>query len=117
MSRIDIELLPEAFLDTVLLCHKVGFRYLWIDALCILQDNEKDWAIEASKMSAEYSMSSLTLAATTASGVNVGFLNGPDTGAHPSLSWNDPDSARSGHLYLRSRLEAGKSYCLRIALS
>lgn len=43
MTSIDIEFLPATFVDAVLLCRKVGFRYLWIDVLCIIQDDGSNW--------------------------------------------------------------------------
>lgn len=42
----------------------LGFRYLWIDSLCIIQDSLEDWHNEASKMMDVYSNSQCTLAAT-----------------------------------------------------
>jgi hypothetical protein len=43
---------------------RLGFRYLWIDSLCIIQDSLEDWQNEASKMMDVYSNSQCTLAAT-----------------------------------------------------
>ncbi|KAE9380899.1 HET-domain-containing protein [Stipitochalara longipes BDJ] len=42
--------LPKLFDDAVLITRKLGYRYLWIDSLCIIQDNKEDWVREASNM-------------------------------------------------------------------
>jgi hypothetical protein len=41
-------------------------RYLWIDSLCILQDNEADWENEAANMGLVYENASYTIAAAVA---------------------------------------------------
>ena len=44
----------RTFVDAIRTTREIDVRYLWIDALCIIQDSEEDWAIEAAKMSAVY---------------------------------------------------------------
>ena len=56
--------LPKTFQDAVLLTRKLGIRYLWIDALCIIQDSNQEWSHEASLMGDIYANSSLTISAT-----------------------------------------------------
>ncbi|KAF2108483.1 hypothetical protein BDV96DRAFT_260210 [Lophiotrema nucula] len=38
--------LPQTFQDAVYVTRRLGFSYLWIDALCIMQDSEDDWLQE-----------------------------------------------------------------------
>jgi hypothetical protein len=52
----------------------MGIRYLWVDALCIIQDDKKDWEREAANMKNVYEKAILTLSITCSSGVNQGFL-------------------------------------------
>lgn len=61
---IPFEMLPRTFQDAVLFCKKMKIRYLWIDSLCIIQDNEADWQVESALMAQIYQHSYLTLAAT-----------------------------------------------------
>lgn len=61
---IPFEMLPRTFRDAVLFCRKLKIRYLWIDSLCIIQDNEADWQQESALMAQIYRHSYLTLAAT-----------------------------------------------------
>lgn len=42
----------------------LGFRYLWIDSLCILQDQTSDWKAELSRMGDIYRHAALNLAAS-----------------------------------------------------
>ena len=55
--------LPVQIQHAIQVIQWLGFRYLWVDALCIAQDCHADWETEAVKMAATYSNSSLTIAA------------------------------------------------------
>ncbi|KAH8599532.1 heterokaryon incompatibility protein-domain-containing protein [Bisporella sp. PMI_857] len=54
--------LPKTFQDAISITRKLKIRYLWIDSLCILQDDSADWDKELSKMSDIYKNSYLTIA-------------------------------------------------------
>ena len=57
--------LPKTFADAVETTEKLGFRYLWIDALCIMHDDEQAVLTEIAQMHKVYSEASLNLAATS----------------------------------------------------
>lgn len=65
----------------------LGYRYLWIDSLCIIQDDHQDWQRESGRMADVYSNADLVLGATSAAKVQpkekVGA--GSDAG-RPALS-------------------------------
>ncbi|MBE3043964.1 HET domain-containing protein, partial [Candidatus Bathyarchaeota archaeon] len=61
MSGIPLGCLPAVMTDAISVARTLGYRYLWIDALCIVQDDEKDWATEAARMGAIYSNAELTI--------------------------------------------------------
>nr|ADT63861.1 HET domain protein pin-c3 [Neurospora discreta] len=63
MERIPFFELPRTFQDAIEITRKLGYRYLWIDSLCIVQDDEQDWAREAALMAKVYSHASCTLSA------------------------------------------------------
>lgn len=44
-SGIDPAELPATIRDLVTVATELGIRYIWIDALCIMQDDKEDWAI------------------------------------------------------------------------
>lgn len=56
--------LPTSFQDAVYITRKLNIRYLWIDSLCIVQDDEDDWEIESAKMASVYQNAYVTIAAT-----------------------------------------------------
>lgn len=66
--------LPPTISDAVKLCYKLGFQYLWIDSLCIIQDDHNDWLREASRMAGIYSRSALTLAIHLCKDTSASFL-------------------------------------------
>lgn len=75
-QEIPLEALSKTFLDAIDVARFLGFQYLWIDSLCIVQDDEDDWAKESTLMCAVYGSSSLNLAASGArDGSSVGFLH------------------------------------------
>ncbi|KAK3988230.1 heterokaryon incompatibility protein-domain-containing protein [Cladorrhinum sp. PSN332] len=61
-----LSLLPKTFQDAARLARALSIRYLWIDSLCIVQDDPVDWQREASRMGDYYTNSLLTIAATSA---------------------------------------------------
>jgi hypothetical protein len=58
--------LSKTMHDAISIVSQLGYRYLWIDALCIIQDSSDDWLSEASKMSSVFSGAVLTIAAADA---------------------------------------------------
>jgi hypothetical protein len=63
-SEIQWTDLPPLFQDAVIIARKLGYRYLWVDSLCIIQDDPTDWDREAARMWAIYQGAELTIAAT-----------------------------------------------------
>lgn len=62
MCNIELDNLPPAIQDAIRLTRLLGLRYIWIDALCIIQDDRNDWMQQASKMHNVYSHATLTIA-------------------------------------------------------
>lgn len=74
MADISYDRLPPTFRDAVNVTRALGVRYLWIDSLCIIQQNAADWANEAGRMEDVFSNAHYTIAASSASSSLVGFL-------------------------------------------
>jgi hypothetical protein len=53
--------LPQTFADAIKVCRALHIGYIWIDSLCIVQDDVKDWAIEAKTMDKVYTLAFLTI--------------------------------------------------------
>jgi hypothetical protein len=58
--------LPTTFQDALLITMKLGYEYIWIDSLCIIQDSKEDWSREAAVMGDIYWNSTCTIAAVAA---------------------------------------------------
>ncbi|GKT60890.1 het-domain-containing protein [Colletotrichum tofieldiae] len=69
--------------DAIKFTHAMGLEYLWVDALCILQDSPHDKATEIGRMSSYYGANTVTLLAASASAATQGFLEPrSDQGKH-----------------------------------
>jgi hypothetical protein len=73
-NGIEVARLPKTFQDAVKISRAIGIRYLWIDSLCIVQNDTDDWNRESRLMEQVFSSAYVTIAATCASGTNDGFL-------------------------------------------
>ncbi|KAK0918933.1 hypothetical protein LTR91_016616 [Friedmanniomyces endolithicus] len=70
--------LPKSFQDAISIARYLDIRYLWIDALCILQDSSLDWKIQAQTMAQVYSGSYLNIAASDSSNSSGGLFSERD---------------------------------------
>ena len=75
--KIDFHLLPRSFQDAITVTRALKMRYLWIDSLCIIQDDERDWENEAARMQQVFSNATCVIAASAASSSAAGFLEIP----------------------------------------
>ena len=72
-NSVPLDELPKHFSDAIRVCWNLGYEYLWIDSLCIIQDSVDDWSHEAGRMDDIYSNSWITFAATAASDSDCGL--------------------------------------------
>lgn len=64
---ISLDRLSAKFRDAIAFVRSLGIRYIWIDSLCIVQDDEEDWRREGSRMASIYSNAYLVIAAAARS--------------------------------------------------
>jgi hypothetical protein len=74
LQGIPIDELSTNFRHAVEVTRALGYQYLWIDSLCIVQDDPHDWAVESAKMAEVYSRAALTIAAANSASADEGFL-------------------------------------------
>lgn len=74
MHTLPVEELPKSLQDAILLTRALGFQYIWIDSLCIIQDCDEDKDREITKMANIYKNAVLTISAATAESCDDGFL-------------------------------------------
>ncbi|KAL2146811.1 hypothetical protein VTI28DRAFT_2292 [Corynascus sepedonium] len=72
-NAIDWHRLPRTFQEAVEFTRKLGIRYLWIDSLCIIQDDIEDWRREASRMASVYQNAAVVISAAKAEGAYGGL--------------------------------------------
>ncbi|KAM0417359.1 hypothetical protein ACHAPT_012675 [Fusarium lateritium] len=74
--------LPKALQQSINLVHGLGIRYIWIDALCIVQDSSHSWNLNARAMHLIYGNSTFTICA--ADGMDAtASLSALDDGCEP----------------------------------
>ena len=56
--------ISKTFQDAITTCRQIGLRYLWIDSLCIVQDDTEEWLRESEKMGSIYEKADITIAAS-----------------------------------------------------
>lgn len=122
--NIPLDALSKTFKDAINIARNLDIPYLWIDSLCIIQDDPQDLGREISKMASIYSGATLVVAASSSIDGNGGCLfrrqrpltirgtgssgdafeiygrevidhNVWDWSSHPYL----PESADNGHLH------------------
>lgn len=95
--------IPATIKDVIQVAKSLGFQYLWVDALCIIQDDPKDWEIESGRMAQVYGNADLVIAASSAKNSQQGFLT--QTRRHPQ-----------GSLYFHDKSDPSKPYCIKYGL-
>ena len=103
-ERINPLTLPRTIQDAILISYLLGIQYIWVDALCITQDDKEDWKVEAAKMGDVYSFARLVLSANVTNdctmptaGIQmfgVGYqsllsLNGSFDAVAPGVRWKE----------------------------
>lgn len=78
-KHIDESGLPKTIQDAVTLTRLLGFRYLWVDAICIIQshsgdDYQGDFRAEAPKIGAYYTNAFCLISALNASDSSTGLF-------------------------------------------
>jgi hypothetical protein len=66
---------PKTLQDGIITTWKVGLRFLWIDCLCIRQDDNKEKATEIAKMPQIYRGAHVTISAARSKSSDDGFLH------------------------------------------
>jgi len=72
--QIILKELPQTVQDAVYVVRSLNIQFLWIDALCIIQDDEVDKRIEIQEMGSIYKNAIFTIAASSSGSVMDGFL-------------------------------------------
>ncbi|KAK0232012.1 heterokaryon incompatibility protein-domain-containing protein [Armillaria nabsnona] len=75
IAGIPLQNIPKTIMDAIKVTQKLGLRFLWVDALCILQDSDDDKAQEIAQMRRIFRDAYVTIIAASAHKVSNGFLH------------------------------------------
>ncbi|USP78816.1 HET-domain-containing protein [Curvularia clavata] len=74
-TGFEIGQLPKTIQDAITVTSRIELEYIWVDALCIMQDSDEDKAQELPKMRSIYKFAAVTLVASVANSATEGFLH------------------------------------------
>ncbi|KAI1346927.1 heterokaryon incompatibility protein-domain-containing protein [Xylaria sp. FL0043] len=95
--------LSPLFLDVCRMAHRFHIRYVWIDSICIVQDDLDDWKRESAKMADYYQQAWLTICATMTA-PNGGLINRVEAEDLPRVSrlpYRNKDGLQEGYFYVQ----------------
>ncbi|RSL42336.1 hypothetical protein CEP54_015511 [Fusarium duplospermum] len=75
LEGIDTRRIPKTIQDAIKVTSKLGLKYLWVDAFCIVQDSDEDKATEIAQIRNIFRHCYVTIIAANAAKVSDGFLN------------------------------------------
>lgn len=75
LNSVSLSSLPRTFIDAVLVTLRLGYEYLWIDSLCVIQDSKVDFQEQIPEFGRIYSCCEFTIAALGAVDGTVGCFS------------------------------------------
>lgn len=72
--HVPKQAIPQVILDAIEVCKALSIRYLWVDSLCIIQDELSDWERESASMTLIYKNAFVTICTPSSRSSNEGFL-------------------------------------------
>ncbi|KAK2741335.1 heterokaryon incompatibility protein [Colletotrichum kahawae] len=73
-DHINVADLPSTFNDAITVSQDLEIPYLWIDSLCIIQDDTRDWEQEAARMADVYGKAFIVITASSSPNPETPFL-------------------------------------------
>jgi hypothetical protein len=71
---VDVSVLPQTIKDAITVTINMGYNFIWIDSICIVQDDEQDRTKEIARMPEIYSNAICSIAASFPTNAQQGFL-------------------------------------------
>ncbi|KAI1103555.1 HET-domain-containing protein [Jackrogersella minutella] len=112
-NQINFSELPATFQDAVTVAQELGLSYVWIDSLCIVQDDKTDWQQEAALMGSVYNRAFVVICGASSPNPSTPYLRPREEewlpkrfSFSPSPGVNTPIMVRQRHL-LAAPLEQG----------
>ncbi|KAI0404105.1 HET-domain-containing protein [Xylaria palmicola] len=86
-TEINFNDMPRSIQDAIIVTENLGIQYLWIDAFCIIQDDEEDRQREIDLMGRVYEKADVTIMASRAQGAHEGFLGNVSSYGQTRPDW------------------------------
>ena len=103
-AGIPLEHLSQTFRDAIAVTRSIGLRYLWIDSICIIQDDVSDWEAELDLIGAIFEHAYLTISASTCDPESDGlFLQYKSPLSLLELPFKDSRGDENGSLFVGSK--------------
>jgi hypothetical protein len=106
---IAISDLPATFRDAIHACKFLGYRYIWIDSLCIVQDDRSDWEREAGRMAGVYANAHVVIGGSSSGSSSETFLD-KGAGFFRGGVFLDPKTKANGVYYSPDLHSYGGAY-------
>ncbi len=90
--------IPKTFQDAITTSRSIGLEYIWIDSLCIIQDDSNDWNVESMRMMEIYANAYITIASTWADSGQKGCYSARK-GRYVTV-WRPPESSSSMYTHI-----------------
>ncbi|CCT73239.1 related to tol protein [Fusarium fujikuroi IMI 58289] len=104
LRRIPWDILPQGYQDAIQLTRQLGIRYIWIDSLCIVQDDEDDWRQQASLMAQIFRNAYVTIAATKSRNPNDGYFSVSPSKFIATRIESQAQNGETRHAYVRQTI-------------
>lgn len=98
LRQINWDSLTPTFQDSIIVVRRLGLRYVWIDSLCIVQDDPADFAREAGRMASVYGQAFFVIAATRGTSGDAGLFH--DRVEAHLISQSGPSRIPGSYLYV-----------------
>jgi hypothetical protein len=118
LKVLQYENMSQTYRDAVTVTRAVGIQYLWIDSLCIIQDDNTDWERESNIMGLIYERAYLTIAASAIEkSIDGLFLPRPAQPPVIELPYINISGEKEGSVFIAARPQYPKPARPDMALS
>lgn len=107
-QRIFYQTLSKTIQEAIYVTRVMNLRYLWVDSLCIIQDDQEDWLREAKTMASVYEGAYFTIAATASKNGNEGLFPSRTSQSLVKLPC-DPNHLADGYMMFGLKNDNGPS--------
>jgi Heterokaryon incompatibility protein (HET) len=103
-KEITLDVLPKTIRDAISVTRALQIPYIWVDSLCIVQDDFRDWEVEAARLKGYLENCILTLGAASSPALATGFLSFRDDQRCYTFNAQTVGSLPGAKLHLRPSL-------------